>query len=212
MYGHGFATMYLAQVYGMEEDAKRQERLHRILTKAVAVISGSQSRYGGWYYTPESSSDEGSVTITQLQALRACRNAGITVPVKTIQGAVAYIKKSANSDGGIRYRAQGGGSSRPAITAAAVATLYFAGKYDDPMAEKALQYSLKRMPISGGGASFLAADEPPPGDHRTHTSKVLADRFAAHTIQRMTELRILDDASSKAAARVELWIAPPRDT
>ena len=26
-----------------------------------------------------------------------------------------------------------------------------------------------------------------------------------------TELRILDDASSKAAARVERWIAPPLD-
>ena len=26
MYGHGFSTMFLAQVYGMEEDARRSSR------------------------------------------------------------------------------------------------------------------------------------------------------------------------------------------
>jgi len=151
MYGHGFATMYLAQVYGMEEDRKRQQRLHRVLTKAVGLISRAQSRAGGWYYTPDSGSDEGSVTVTELQALRACRNAGITVPIQVIQRAVGYIKRSANSDGGIRYRASGGGSSRPAITAAAVATLYSAGRYDDAMADRALEYALRHLPVHAGG-------------------------------------------------------------
>lgn len=151
MYGHGFATMFLAQAYGMEEDQKRQERLHKVLSKAVKVIVNAQSSYGGWYYTPDSGSDEGSVTVTQLQALRACRNAGIAVPAKTIQRAVDYIRKSANPDGGIRYAARQGGASRPAISAAAVAVLYFAGKYDDPMAEKALVYSRRTLPVNGSG-------------------------------------------------------------
>jgi squalene cyclase len=44
---------------------------------------------------------------------------------------------------------QGGGGSRPAITAAAVAVLYNAGRYDDPMAEKALQYAKRTLPING---------------------------------------------------------------
>ena len=43
------------------------------------------------------------------------------------------------------------GSSRPAITAAAVAVLYFAGKYDDPMADKAFEYAMRTFPISGSG-------------------------------------------------------------
>ena len=151
MYGHGFATMFLAQIYGMEEDASRQERLHRVLTKAVELIVRAQSSYGGWYYTPDSGFDEGSVTVTQLQALRACRNAGITVPFEAITEAVGYIKKSANADGGIAYSARSPGASRPAISAAAVAVLYFAGRYDDPMAEKAFTYSLRNLPIRGGG-------------------------------------------------------------
>jgi hypothetical protein len=149
MYGHGFATMFLAEVYGMEEDARRQKRIHEVLTGAVAVIVRAQSRAGGWYYTPDSGSDEGSVTITQLQALRACRNAGIAVPGKTVAAAVDYIAKSANADGGIRYSIHSGGASRPPITAAAVATLYNAGRYDDPMAERALQFAMRTLPIDG---------------------------------------------------------------
>ena len=151
MYGHGFATMFLAEVYGMEEDAARQRKLHDVLTKAVQLIVRAQSSYGGWYYTPDSSYDEGSVTVTQLQALRACRNAGISVPVKAIKEAVAYIRKSANPDGGIAYSARNAGASRPAITAAAVAVLYSAGRYDDPMADKAFDYSVRTLPVSGGG-------------------------------------------------------------
>ncbi len=158
MYGHGFATMFLAQVYGMEEDAKRQQQLQLILTKAVQLIARSQSGPGGWYYSPDSGSDEGSVTVTQMQALRACRQAGITVPVKTVDKAVDYIRKSANSDGGIRYSVAGGGESRPAISAAAVAVLYNAGRYDDPMAEKALVYAKRNLPITGAahGHHFYA--------------------------------------------------------
>jgi len=151
MFGHGFATMFLASVYGMEEDPKRQQQIHDVLTKAVALTARSQSGPGGWLYAPDQSGDEGSVTITQVQALRACRQAGITVPVETIKKAIGYIKKSANPDGGIRYTASGGGPSRPPITAAAVAVLYNAGQYDDPMAEKALQYALKTVPIDGSG-------------------------------------------------------------
>ena len=151
MYGHGFSTMFLAQVYGMEEDPVLQKRLHKILTKAVNVICKSQSTAGGWYYTPDSRSDEGSVTVTQIQALRACRNAGIVVPIKTIQRAVGYIRKSANSNGSVRYSLRSGGAGRPALTAAAVAVMYNAGKYDDPIAEKALKYAERTLPVNGSG-------------------------------------------------------------
>ncbi len=151
MYGHGFSTMFLAEVFGMEEDVRRQETIHGVLEKAVELTARSQSRLGGWLYTPESNGDEGSVTVTQIQALRACRNAGISVPPKTIDNAVGYIRNSANPDGSIRYNANSGGNGRPAITAAAVAVLYNAGRYDDPLAEKALQYALRTLPVNGSG-------------------------------------------------------------
>jgi squalene cyclase len=149
MYGHGFATLFLASVYGMEEDIKEQEKLKRVLDKAVSLIASAQSSAGGWIYTPDSGGDEGSVTVTQIQALRASRMAGIVVDKKTIDRAVDYIKKCQNSDGSIRYSLNSGGDGRPAITAAGVAVLYNAGVYDDqPFVDKAVQYCKKSIQIS----------------------------------------------------------------
>lgn len=147
MHGHGFAMLFLAEVYGMEEDERRQRQIHDVLSRAVRITERSQSRAGGWLYTPNSDGDEGSVTVTQIQGLRACRNAGIQINPTTIRNAVRYIERSANPDGGIRYQVSSGGGSRPAITAAAVATLYNAGKYDSPLALKCLRYCDRTLSI-----------------------------------------------------------------
>jgi len=151
MYGHGFATLYLASVYGMEEDLRKQKKLKRALDKAVSLIASAQSAAGGWIYTPDSSSDEGSVTVTQIQALRACRMAGIVVDKKVIDRSVDYIKRCQNGDGSIRYSLNSGGSGRPAITAAGVAVLYNAGVYDDqPFVDKAVKYCKRQVRVSVG--------------------------------------------------------------
>jgi squalene cyclase len=151
MFGHGYATMFLAEIYGMEEDLKRQRRIHSVIKRALGLTARSQSAYGGWLYTPDSGGDEGAVTITQVQAMRAARNAGIAVPSKVINKAVKYVVDSANPDGGIRYTARSGGPGRPAITAAACAVLYNAGEYDNPIALKALAFARRNLSVGGGG-------------------------------------------------------------
>lgn len=149
MYGHGFATLFLASVFGMEEDVRKQEKMKRVLDKAVSLIASAQSSAGGWIYTPDSSSDEGSVTVTQVQALRACRMSGIIVDKKVIDRAVGYIKRCQNGDGSIRYSLGSGNDGRPAITAAGVAVLYNAGVYDDqPFVEKAYEYCKKHIQVA----------------------------------------------------------------
>ncbi len=122
-YGHGFALLFLSQVFGEEEDAERRQELAEILERAVEFSCNAQTRSGGWGYVSakEDDFDEGSTTVTQVQALRACRNAGIIVPKKTIDSAIAYIYQCKNSDGGISYSSTSRGSSRPPITAAALA-------------------------------------------------------------------------------------------
>ena len=119
-----------------------RQRIKLALRKAVVLIERSQSGRGGWLYTPNSRGDEGSVTVTQVQALRACRNAGIYVPKKTIDNAIKYIEKSQNPDGGICY-SMNHRNSRPALTAAACAVLYNAGQYDSKIAQKAWKYAWK---------------------------------------------------------------------
>ncbi len=145
MYSHGFGMLFLAESVGMEADPVRQRKIQAVLTRGVRLTAQSQSRDGGWLYTPDSGGDEGSVTVTQIQGLRACRNAGIKVPKGVIKRACEYINKCSNKDGGISYSLRSRGSSRPAITAAAVATLYNAGDYDNPVALRALDFIKKRL-------------------------------------------------------------------
>ncbi|HUU97394.1 MAG TPA: prenyltransferase/squalene oxidase repeat-containing protein [Phycisphaerae bacterium] len=140
MHGHGFAMLFLAQCYGMEEDPRRAAQIRLVLQRAVELTARSQSAAGGWLYTPDAGGDEGSVTVTQVQGLRACRNAGIAVPKRVIDNAMRYLDRSANPDGGIRYQVSDTGPSRPAITAAAVACWFNAGIYDDPRPKKALDF------------------------------------------------------------------------
>lgn len=139
MYGHGFSMLFLAQAMGMEENKDRLGQIGHVLKKGVRLSERSQSRLGGWLYTPDMSGDEGSVTITQVQALRAARNAGVAVPKQVIDRAMRYLEKSVQPDGGIAYRV-GMLGSRPPITAAAVACWFNAGQYDNPMALRALAY------------------------------------------------------------------------
>jgi len=132
MYGHGFAMLFLAEVYGMETDENIARQIRGKLEEGVKLIAKGQSNRGGWYYTPESGAsgqDEGSVTITAVQALRAAKNAGVPVDRRIIDRGIDYILECQNPDGGIRYSFTHRGESRPAISAASVATLFNAGMY-----------------------------------------------------------------------------------
>ncbi len=155
MYGHGFATMFLACTMGETGDVELEARLKRVLEGAIRLTGRAQSKLGGWYYSPESQNDEGSVTVTQVQALRACQRAGLPVPQKVIKQATKYIELSANADGGIAYSAGSKGTSMPAISAAACAVLYNAGQYDSPMAQKCLAYVRRTIRAGQTGGHFF---------------------------------------------------------
>jgi len=147
-YGHGFSMLFLSQVLGEEEDMDRRQELIEILTKAVDFSGKAQTPSGGWGYVSArdgNNFDEGSTTITQVQGLRGCRNAGIPVPGEVIESAKQYIYTCKNPDGGISYSSRNRGSSRPAITAAALAALYNAGDYDSTHVPEMLQYSKENL-------------------------------------------------------------------
>ena len=149
-YGHGFAMLFLSQVLGEEEDIDRREELVDVLERAVKFSVNAQTKSGGWGYVSGGTFDEGSTTITQVQGLRGCRNAGIVVPKAAIEKAKRYIYKCQNSDGGIKYQlSSGGGDSRPAITAAALAALYNAGDYESKYIPPMWNYCKKHLHNSG---------------------------------------------------------------
>ena len=148
-YGHGFSMLFLSQVLGEEEDVDRREELVGVLSRAVVFSGEAQAESGGWGYVSckdQPNFDEGSTTITQVQGLRGCRNAGIPVPKEIIDKAIAYIKKCSVDEGrgGVQYNSRGGGG-RPAITAAAIACLFNAGEYDSQYVPNILGYCRKNL-------------------------------------------------------------------
>jgi hypothetical protein len=145
MYGHGFATLFLGEVYGMTRgggDSDTSARLHDALVRACRLIVNTQNDEGGWRYNPVPQDADVSVTICQIMALRSARNAGIEVPKSTIDRAVKYVRDCQNSDGGFRYQLNRGGSAWPR-SAAGVASLYYAGVYEGDDIERGLEYLIR---------------------------------------------------------------------
>jgi len=149
MYSHAFATLFLAEVYGMTDRADVRDKLQL----AVDFIVDNQNEEGGWRYVPKAVESDMSVTVCQLNALRGARNAGIRVPKGTIDAARRYVASSyvsadeASGDnvppfedyyrlgkGSFRYQAQRNTRSSFALTAAGIAALHNAGEYGRELA------------------------------------------------------------------------------
>jgi hypothetical protein len=141
MYGHGFATLFLAEAYGMA----LREDIRAKLAKAVELIVQTQNKEGGWRYQPRRHEADLSVTVCQLMALRAARNAGLFVPHETIDRSIEYVIRSQNADGGFMYMVQGGASAFPR-SAAGVVALYSAGIYEGPEIDQGLKYLIRFLP------------------------------------------------------------------
>ncbi|SRR5579883_1961842 len=154
MYGHGFATLFLAEAAGMVHDKKLRAELETKLKRAVKLILDGQNREGGWRYMPGSREADISVTICQIMALRAARNAGIFVPKSNVNKCVEYVKACQDKTlGFFRYMKQGGGGGGAqgfARTAAGVCALYSAGIYKGPEIEAGLRFLQGSRPAAIG--------------------------------------------------------------
>jgi len=150
MYGHGFAMLFLSQVYGMTKKAALGEKLR----KAVELTSKTQNKDGGWRYEPVKSDADLSITVCQIMALRGARDAGIDVPDEVRKKCIEYVKKSQNGNGSFRYTLRGGHTTM-AMTAAGVTSLYSAGIYEGEQVEKALKRLMSSKPRSSRGGHFF---------------------------------------------------------
>jgi squalene cyclase len=135
MYSHAFATLFLAECYGMTP----QPAVKNALKRAVQLIVNAQNPDGGWRYSPMPIDADISVTVSTLQALRAARNAGLSVPLDTIEKAQAFVRACASNKGasGFHYQKPDAsfGDGRPddritfALTACGVVSMVSAGEY-----------------------------------------------------------------------------------
>ncbi|MCX7805657.1 MAG: hypothetical protein N3A38_10775, partial [Planctomycetota bacterium] len=140
MYNHGLATLCLAEAWGHTQDP----RIGQTLRRAVQLQIQSQADNGSWYYVPNGRPGDISITIMQLMALRAARDAGIAVPPETIKraiGFVEYCKSKTIEEGMYGYCYNYGGQEpRFSNTAAAVLSLQVCGEYKPATVKPGLDF------------------------------------------------------------------------
>ncbi|MDP6538183.1 MAG: terpene cyclase/mutase family protein [Planctomycetota bacterium] len=153
MYSHAFATLFLAEIYGMTH---RDDVRHK-LQKSVDFVVKSQNAEGGWRYEPYAVESDMSIVVCSVLALRAARNIGIRVPVSTVDRAARYVVDSAVSEsrassfshpafarmselGSFHYQKDVHSRSSFPLTAAGVTALHGLGIYSDEAIERGIGY------------------------------------------------------------------------
>ena len=156
MYSHAFATLFLAEIYGMTH----RENVRRKLQEAVDFIVKSQNAQGGWRYEPYAVESDMSIVVCQVLALRAARNIGIRVPRATIDKAARYVVESAVTErsvsglrygrfnyidevGSFHYQPETASRSSFTLTAAGVTALHGVGIYSDKAIERGIEYLIR---------------------------------------------------------------------
>jgi hypothetical protein len=162
MYGHGIISLMYAEMLGQSQDEEIDKKIRGRLQRAIELIMRSQdvikseANRGGWRYEPGSSDADISVSVWQVMALRAAKNAGLDVPKSAIDHAVAYIKRSYRSErdaNGVPKDLESAFSYEPyggrqgfSTTAAGVLALQVCGEYEAPEVVGGAAYLIKNPP------------------------------------------------------------------
>lgn len=138
---HGYALLFLGLLYGQDAlEPERREELRDVIERAIAIAIRGQGPDGGWGYSLTAAAgagggvqDEGSCTVTVVQALHACREAGFAIDPAAIEKGVEYLRKCALESGAFLYSLNPrqeqvvGDYPHYGVTAASVAVLNAAG-------------------------------------------------------------------------------------
>lgn len=197
MYHHGFATLALAESYGVVDDP----RLGPALKRAADLILASQALNpsGGWRYSPDARDADTTISGAQVVALLAARNAGLSVPDAAIWRALQFYEQCQLVDGQIGYTsADGGGSGARNAIAVTVAAL--ARERESRLFRRTFQVMRERGDQDGGGYFFYylyyAAQA------FFHADAVAWREWNARNVARLLETQSADGSWSGAHGRV----------
>jgi hypothetical protein len=136
MYSHGFATLALAEAYGVVDEPLIGPTLQR----AVDFLVACQKRnpLGAWRYSADAKDADTTVSGAQMVGLFAARNAGINVPDEAIEKGLKYYRTCQDGSGGIGYSGRDG----PNTTRTGIGLLVFtlARQKDSPFYKSAAGY------------------------------------------------------------------------
>jgi hypothetical protein len=160
MYHHGFATLALAEAYGVVDerslwpDGKAPRTIGQALELAVrgALTSQKRNPLGGWRYSPEARDADTSVSGAVFVGLLAARNAGIEVPDEAIDKAISFYAQMTSTSGEVGYTGGMGGMGE-SLARSSIATLVYAvaRRKDLKQYKATLEYLRQRVDQAGGG-------------------------------------------------------------
>lgn len=158
MYHHGFATLALAEAYGLVDESDlwetgspngaKQRSLGEALELAVrcAMTSQEKNPHSAWRYSPGSRDADTSVSGAVLMGLLAARNAGIEVPDKSIDGAIKYFSTMTGDNGTVGYSGGLGGFGQSIARSSIACLVYSIAKRKDlKQYESAKRYVVSNM-------------------------------------------------------------------
>jgi len=186
MYSHGFATLALAEAYGVVDEPTIGPALQR----AVDFIVACQKRnpQGAWRYQAESTDADTTVSGAQMVGLFAARNAGLNVPDEAIEKGLKFYKNCQDPSGGIGYSGRDG----PNTTRTAIGMLVFtlARQKDSTFYKNASRYFKANI---AGQSSYPFYHEYYAAQAAFHSDEATWQAWNAANITRM--LRMQDPAS-----------------
>lgn len=159
IHGQGFATLFLAEVYGRAYLAKKRPNLDLVELKATvqaclkAIESAQSSNGGWWYHAAERTRAEGSTTVCAVQALRSGTNFGFDTDPEVLAKGFEYLKKCQNKNGSFMYQL-GDGRNMLEGTAGDIATLAMMEKADYPVLLNGVKYLGTRGAAAISGSRF----------------------------------------------------------
>ena len=143
MYQHGFATLALAEAYGMVDesdlwpgggpDPAKERTLGEALELAVrcSVTAQAKNPHSAWRYSPNARDADTSVSGAVLMGLLAARNAGIEVPDKSIDTAIKYFATMTGDSGAVGYSGGLGGFGQSIARSSIACLVYCIAKRKD---------------------------------------------------------------------------------
>ncbi|GAB5405106.1 MAG: terpene cyclase/mutase family protein [Aureliella sp.] len=143
MYHHGFATLALAEAYGLVDETDlwgadgpslgRERTIGEALELAVrcAITSQSKNPNRAWRYSPGSRDADTSVSGAVLMGLLAARNAGIEVPDKNIDDSIKYFTTMTGDNGTVGYSGGLGGFGQSIARSSIACLVYSIAKRKD---------------------------------------------------------------------------------
>ncbi|QDU60112.1 hypothetical protein Pan216_09490 [Planctomycetes bacterium Pan216] len=158
MYGHGIATLMLAEAMGTCSDDQLEREILRCLEKAVkltiqaAAIPKDERYRGGWHYGPNDKTADLSLSGWQIMSLHATQQVGIPVPQQTIRGAVEYANRLTTDDGKVGYSAPK--QDHPALRGLGMLCFAIGGELEDPKLESVAN-RIEEHPLEWRGPFFF---------------------------------------------------------